>query len=626
MSWQRLAAFEGGTVTALAAAPQPSAVVFAATLTGVFRSDDGGDSWAWAGRGLVSPFVQDVAVSPHYERDGFAAAATTVSGLHLSSSRGAVWTRQDFWGVRPTVTRVAVSPSFAADQTIVAGTQGEGIYVSRNAGRSWSGFVRGIDGVEISALAVSPQGARGAAILAATDAGGMLRSTDAGRTWEAAADPLDDPVECCAWVDADTVVAGTAGGRLLQSRDAGRSWATVRRGGGAVNGIAVAASTVFAVTGAGLLWTSRDAGASWTDERIAPAAGVAALCVAAVGDRVLVGADGLGVFQRTGGGGFRPANTGFVSRPLLDLAASPSFADDQTLMLGTLSDGVLVSRDGGATWSPGRGGLRGAPVSTVRPAPGFSTSGAAAAIAGGELHWTDDAGETWETRAGAALDGAATALEFSPEFVDDGIVGVGGADGRVRVSPDRGRTWRAAGAGLPPGAVLTMAFSPGFGADRTLLAAVGGAAGVVVAQSTDGGASWAPWVADEEPSGWASLALPANFRPRRGPVVLAVGGRVLMPPDTERGAWSALQLGRGGLAVRQAAASPSFTRDGLLAAATSEGVYLSCDHGRVWESSGSPFAGQAVERVLMLQHPDLGHVLYAALARGEIWRFASNGG
>ena len=131
MSWERLLALEGGTVGSIACAGDRTGTTFAATLSGVFRSTDRGERWEWIGRGLISPFVQDVAVSPEFERDGVVAAATAVSGLHMSFDRGESWFRQEFWGVRPTVTRVAISPDFGHDEVVVAGTQHEGVYVSR---------------------------------------------------------------------------------------------------------------------------------------------------------------------------------------------------------------------------------------------------------------------------------------------------------------------------------------------------------------------------------------------------------------------------------------------------------------------------------------------------------------
>ena len=146
MSWERLLALEGGTVGSIACAGDRAGTAFAATLAGVFRSTDRGGRWEWIGKGLISPFVQDVAVSPDFERDGVVAAATAVSGLHMSYDRGASWFRLDFWGVRPTVTRVAISPDFARDQVVVAGTQHEGVYVSRNRGRSWNGYASGPGG------------------------------------------------------------------------------------------------------------------------------------------------------------------------------------------------------------------------------------------------------------------------------------------------------------------------------------------------------------------------------------------------------------------------------------------------------------------------------------------------
>ena len=628
MNWERLVTLEGGAVGAIACAGTQATTAFAATLAGVFRSTNGGDSWEWTSQGLISPFVQDVAVSPDFERDGIVAAATAVSGLHMSYDRGESWFRLDFWGVRPTVTRVAFSPDFGRDQTLVAGTQYEGVYVSRNRGKSWSGFADGLESAEITALAVAPGVADGGPILAALDSGSLLASTDVGRSWQRVERSEADPIESCAWIDRDSAIAGTASGRLLRSTDGGRNWDQVwRADDDTVNGLAVrrgddGGRLIVAVTGAGRLLESHDAGNTWREQPLRPEGGVSALSVAVFAGGVLVGTDRNGVYRRIGGESAVPANTGLVNRPILDLAASPAFAADGTLLLGTLKDGVLVSRDGGATWEPGAGDFSMAPVTAVRLSPDFANDGTAGVIAGGDVVWSVDGARSWKRLVGLAADGAASLLEFSPEFAKDGHVVVGGAGSPPQISQDRGRSWRSLGTGLPGGDLLALGFSPQFGRDRAMVAAVGDAARFVVAQSKDAGESWRPWVEYEAPTGWASLALPTTFKADRGPLLLAFRDRIAMPHESGRGPWTGLRLGEG-VAIRQVTTSPTFEHDGFAAAAASDGVYLSNTHGHIWSRMDGPLAGEAVERVSIWQADDRRRTIHAALSRGELWQFTA---
>lgn len=625
MSWERLLALEGGTVGSIACAGDRDGTAFAATLTGVFRSADRGERWEWIGKGLISPFVQDVAVSPDFKRDGIVAAATAVSGLHMSYDSGTSWFRQEFWGVRPSVTRVAISPDFGRDEVVVAGTQHEGIYVSRNRGRSWNGFASGLEDTEISAVAIAPGASDGGAILAATATGILLRSTDVGRTWQRIARADADPLECCEWVDSRTAVAGTVSGRLLLTTDSGEHWDAVwTADGDTVNGIAVdVGAQIVAVTGGGKLVRSSDDGKSWQEQALAPEQGAKALCVAISDGCVLVGTDRSGVYRQASDRSPVAANAGLVNRPILDLAVSPSFAADGTLVLATLQDGVLVSSDAGLTWvstlnDPGLG-----PVSAIRLSPNLAIDGIAGGVASGQVLWSTDGARSWVRVGSLTAESAATLLEFSPDFAADGHVTVGGEDGLLHLSHDGGETWRAVWTGLDRSDLLALAYSPNFGQDRAMVAAAGDSERLVVIRTNDAGETWTPWMEYDTPLGWASLAILPTYKPDVGPLLLAIRDRVAMPPSSGRGPWAGIRVAEGGVAMRQVTLSPDFERDGLAAAATSDGVYLSTTQGLEWSRMDGPLAGQAVERVSIAAADADRRTIYAALGRGEVWRFTA---
>lgn len=629
MSWERLLALEGGTVGSIACAGDRAGTAFAATLAGVFRSTDGGERWEWTGNGLISPFVQDVAVSPSFARDGVVAAATAVSGLHLSYDRGDSWFRHEFWGIRPTVTRVAISPDFDRDQMVVAGTQREGVFVSRNRGQSWNGFVHGLEDAEVSALAIAPGASDGGAILAATDAGALLRSTDAGRTWQPVHGLDVDPIESCAWIDRETAVAGTVAGRLLRSTDGGEQWDSVWQAeADTVNGIDVAESPgggrqIVAVTGGGRLVESTDMGVTWREQQIDPDGVLSALCVGISGGRTLIGTDRGGVYRTTEAGAAIASNTGLVNQPILDVTASSSFASDGTLVLGTLQGGVSVSRDGGLTWTPTLDDPGLGPVTAVRLSPDFAQDQIAGGVAGGQVIWSADGARSWVRIGGLTDDAAASLLEFSPQFATDGQIAVGRQNGLLYLSDDRGQTWRSVWTGIDGSEVLALAYSPHFGEDRSMVAALGDMDRLVVIRSSDAGETWTPWVEYDAGLGWASLVIPPTFKSDVGPVFVAARDRIAMPPSAGRGPWSGLKVAEGPVAIRQVTISPDYKYDGLIAAATSDGVYLSNTEGHTWTRMEGPLAGQAVERVSITEASVKRRTIHAALGRGELWRFTA---
>ena len=115
-TWQRVGGKSGGTVSAIVAAPGSSAerVLYAGTMSGVYRSGDNGRTWTVSNEGLQSPFIQNLAIAqePGSSPRLFAAAAG-VGGF--MSFGGVNWRRLDFWGVRPEIAAIAASPDFARD-------------------------------------------------------------------------------------------------------------------------------------------------------------------------------------------------------------------------------------------------------------------------------------------------------------------------------------------------------------------------------------------------------------------------------------------------------------------------------------------------------------------------------
>src|SRR4051812_28140456 len=90
--WERLAAFEGGTVSWLATAPAADGTwhVFAATTVGVFRSLDLGLTWSPLGGASRVAGVEVVAASPRYAEDGIVFAGA-YEGLFRWRDGGAAW-------------------------------------------------------------------------------------------------------------------------------------------------------------------------------------------------------------------------------------------------------------------------------------------------------------------------------------------------------------------------------------------------------------------------------------------------------------------------------------------------------------------------------------------------------
>src|SRR5438309_8860649 len=144
--WERVAERTLGDVAGLAvvtvgghAAGGGRSVVFAATAVGVYRSLDGGRSWALPAAAASVPFAEVVAPSPRFAEDRtiFVCAG---DGLYRSTDGGESWVPV-LVGSR--MLSLAVAPGDAPDSLIVlAGTDTDGVLRSDDGGRTWTGANR----------------------------------------------------------------------------------------------------------------------------------------------------------------------------------------------------------------------------------------------------------------------------------------------------------------------------------------------------------------------------------------------------------------------------------------------------------------------------------------------------
>lgn len=279
-------------VYVLAASPAfaRDGICFAARVSGLHRSADGGASWApaYATLALEGELPTLVAVlSPAFPTDGTVFAGVA-GGVLRSLDRGLTWEAIPLPAPPPTVTSLVVSPDFEQDGQLFAGTLEDGVFRSADRGRSWHAWNFQLLDLRCLALAASPAFAQDETLFAATETG-LYRSTNGGRAWREAALPDDAaPVLSLALSPAyaadQTLFAGTDGVGLLRSRDRGHTWETL--GGealaGSINAVLLDPGYPQAP---GILvlcddqaWHSCDDGLSWV---LLPGEGISALAAPA---------------------------------------------------------------------------------------------------------------------------------------------------------------------------------------------------------------------------------------------------------------------------------------------------------------------------------------------------------
>ncbi len=183
-------------------------VVWAGTMGGPYRSDDGGATWESRRSGMpdaltdaytvpIETVVEDPVVADRLLAFGGSqrlwqpatADGRDYGSVWESTDDGASWQRISEIDGGPIIT-AAVYPT---SETLLVATATSGVFRSSDGGRSWERSSAGLDHDVISDLSASPDGVVLLAALGAAgpqEPGGVFRSTDGGATWTAASDGL----------------------------------------------------------------------------------------------------------------------------------------------------------------------------------------------------------------------------------------------------------------------------------------------------------------------------------------------------------------------------------------------------------------------------------------------------
>jgi photosystem II stability/assembly factor-like uncharacterized protein len=190
---------------------------------GLFISVDAGNTWAPTGIG--GPPIDSIAVSPAFPADRTVFAGSSYAGLFKSTDGGTTFAPLPIVAGDTCVLPVAVSPAYDADQTVFAATSHSGIYKSTDGGGTW----RPIPGSVLStafAIALSPNYAADRTLFLGTMQQGLLKSVDGGNTLLATTLP-DNFVTAVnfspGYAQDHTVFAAGYGG-IYKSTDGGSTW------------------------------------------------------------------------------------------------------------------------------------------------------------------------------------------------------------------------------------------------------------------------------------------------------------------------------------------------------------------------------------------------------------------
>jgi len=455
--------------TSLVFSRDPTLLMGGFADAGVMRSEDAGETWQAASRGLRFDVTSrmTLALSPDFPRGQYALALVRFAdqtALYRTVNSGASWEIETSgWSDKAQITAM----TFAHDGSLFMGLDNGQLRMIKPTEFEWSNASVALDRLGVEAIALSPDFANDHTLFIGNGRAGVFVSSDGGRRWAETNLPARDSGNGKLWLALspdfanDRVVFASAAGQVFRSDDGGANWRALTSGlGNFLPVSSLALSPQFAddrvmLVGGGFraprVMRSADGGETWTvASGLAQNGGVTALAFVPGNPRVVYAWADLAGLYRSGDGGaswtrvFSPTAT--ISFGLQALAISPDFERDRLMFAGAFGEqNILRSADGGAAWHPSDSGL--------------------------------PAGLNW-----------GSALAVSPDFARDRTLFLGTDKGVFR-SEDGGVTWRASSAGLPQAAVLSLAISPDFGSDRTIFAGLV-ERGLYV--STDGGATWKP--------------------------------------------------------------------------------------------------------------------------------------
>jgi len=408
------------TTYSMAIAPGNAREIFLATNTGIFYSDDSGNTFTNKSGNLPAEAVNNIVISPNYLIDNTLFCTTVTQAVFKSTDGGSTWTFHDTGATITGQTNpleefseLQTSTTFATDQTVFLSSY-DGLRISTDGGSNWIGSKTREN--LFTGLAFSPHFIADQSIIATTyHGGGTYTSIDKGASWAEKStgwfNPFNRPLSA---FDVD----------FVQNH--------------------IGSPLAVASLNHSQVGFSSDFGENWSVSFVPQFPDIA------------------------------PGNVYITT-----LALSPDFDSDHEIYLGTRTHGVLQTVDGGISWrsipdvSPTR------EFTSVAVSPNYANDKIAfAANHRGEIWRTQNGGDNWSRSGSDSIiqrPNSYVWIAISPAFATDRLVLIGTNNGIYR-SGDKGNTWkpllnRTIGAGT---VIQQIEFSPNFVEDRLVYVTVRG--------------------------------------------------------------------------------------------------------------------------------------------------------
>ncbi len=270
------------SIEVIAIDPNNSEILYAAKPgTGIFKSEDGGESWQWITPASMKSDINTVVVSTNNSSLLYAASAD--SGIYRSIDGGFIWQQVNNGLPGINVLNIAVDPT--NDDIVFAVTSSNGIYKTEDGGATWNAKNSGIRITRNPQhIVINPLNTQ--TLYLATKGDFILKSVDGGESWtrhRTGFFTFNFDVMAIQPLDTSTVFAVSIGGGIYRSTNSGANWELIIEGLTSLNIQSIAlhsqdANILFVSTVSGL-YKSVDGGDNWFLSGDIPAETVIAMLV-----------------------------------------------------------------------------------------------------------------------------------------------------------------------------------------------------------------------------------------------------------------------------------------------------------------------------------------------------------
>lgn len=447
---------------------------------GVFKTTDGGNSWMPVDNNLNAK-IYSLNMDPTNPNIIYATGYR--EGIFVTEDGGSYW---QSGGLYPDmVYNVMVDPHQGS--TLFAGTMGDGFFISKDSGGIWTNSNKGMRVADTTAMAAewtvpaaSTQASSIAvaspiltAIYASIYGGGVYKSTDLGQTWQPLNVGLSEK-----WVlsmarsrtDFQTLYVGTEDFGFFITKDGGMTWSpsnsglpalTVRMNFDAWSGPPLRPVQIDQA------FFDGDPGPIGLDEAVVSVGPISVIDVDLFDPQKLyIGTQSQGIFRSVNGGGGW-SGTNLNNQMVYAIIGDPFNASELYAGCDASSGALYLSLDGGASWNASNTGLTGLSVYALAADP--TTSGLLYAGTSQGVYKSTNSAGSW---APLGLPGQAI-WAVGVATSNPGTIYAGTSAG-LAISKDGGVTWEVVTRGLVNQEITSLVMNPNFLPQVDLIGTAGG--------------------------------------------------------------------------------------------------------------------------------------------------------